>query len=369
MGMEAAEKNAKSLKGTENSIKSVTSVKACYRCERTSHNQKDCRFKDAECHNCGKRGHIATVCRSPKKKRQPGRHPSKKSGLGTKYVTTTRNQEPDSEEDVNDESLPLYTVGGGATPPIKVPLLVDGKSLTMELDTGAAITIVSEKQYKDLFSHLPLKESQVLLKTYSGEQLPVVGDVTVRVQYEQQTQEMELTVVAGEGPSLLGRNWLQHLRLNWRDIIAVSQHAMGSLDYLLDKYGDIFVDELGTIKSFSAKLHVNPQDKPKFYKARTVPYALQSAIDDELERLEREGILEKVTHSEWATPLVAVPKPDGRVRLCGDFKVTVDQSLSIDQYPLPKADDIFDALAGGRKFTKLDLTQAYRQLPLDQESK
>ena len=145
--------------------------------------------------------------------------------------------------------------------------------------------------------------------------------------------------------------------------------AVGSLEYLLDKYGDLFVDELGTIKPFSAKLHVNPQDKPKFFKARTVPYALKGAIDDELDRLEREGILEKVTHSEWATPIVAVPKPDGSVRLCSDFKVTVNQSLSVDQYPLPKADDLFDALAGGKKFTKLDLSQAYLQLPLDPESK
>ena len=367
VGVEAADKNAKSLKGTESSIKSITPGKACYRCGRTSHDQKDCRFKDAECHNCGKRGHIAPVCRSPKKKRQPRRNNSRRPGLGTKYVTTTHDQEPESEED--DESLPLYTVGGGATPPIKVPLLVDGKSLTMELDTGAAVTIVSEKQYKDLFPHLPLQESQVLLKTYSGEQLPVVSEVRVQVQYEQQIQDLVLTVVAGEGPCLLGRNWLQHLKLNWRDIKAVSQHAVGSLDYLLDKYGDLFVDELGTIKSFSAKLHVNPQDKPKFYKARTVTYALKSVIDDELDRLEREGILEKVTHSEWATPIVAVPKRGGSVRLCGDFKVTVNQSLSVDQYPLPKADDLFDALAGGRKFTKLDLTQAYLQLLLDPESK
>ena len=117
-------------------------------------------------------------------------------------MTTTHDQEPESKED--DESLPLYTVGGGATPPIKVPLLVDGKSLTMELDTGAAVTIVSEKQYKDLFPHLPLQESQVLLKTYSGEQLPVVSDVPVQVQYEQQIQDLVLTVVAGEGPCLLG---------------------------------------------------------------------------------------------------------------------------------------------------------------------
>ena len=127
------------------------------------------------------------------------------------------------------------------------------------------------------FSHLPLKESHVL-KTYTGEQLPVIGDVTVRVQYEQQTQEMDLTVVAGEGPSLLGRNWLQHLSLNWRDIKAVSQHAVGSLDYLLDKYGDIFVDELGTIKSFSAKLHVNLKTSLNFTKVVQSPMPFRGPL-------------------------------------------------------------------------------------------
>ena len=363
VGMESAERNARSLKGTETTIKTVSSSnRPCYRCGRKSHDQKDCRFKDAECHNCGKRGHIATVCRSPKNKRQPRRNDTKKQFGTNKYVTTV-------DDNASEESLPLYTVGGGATPPIKVPLSVDGKSLTMELDTGAAVTIMSERQYNDLLSNLPLRESQVLLKTYSGERLPVIGDIDVRVQHEQQSQDLVLTVVAGDGPCLLGRNWLQHITLNWREIKAVSQHAVGSLDYLLDKYGEIFVDELGTINSFTAKLHVNSEDQPKFYKPRTVPYALKSVIDDEIDRLERDGILEKVTHSEWATPIVAVPKPDGSVRLCGDFKVTVNQSLSIDQYPLPKADDLFDTLAGGKQFTKLDLSQAYLQLPLDPESK
>ena len=100
-------------------------MKACHRCGRTSHEPKDCRFKDAQCHNCGKRGHIAPVCRSPKKKHQPRRNNPKKAGLGTRYVTAANDQDPEPEED--EESLPLYTVGGGATPPIKVPLTVDGK--------------------------------------------------------------------------------------------------------------------------------------------------------------------------------------------------------------------------------------------------
>ena len=96
-----------------------------------------------------------------------------------------------------------------------------------------------------------------------------------------------------------------------------------------------------------------------------MPYALKSAIEDELERLEREDIVEKITHSEWATPIVAVPKPDGRVRLCGDFKVTVNQSLSIEQYLV---EDLFATLAGGQKFTKLDLTQAYLHFKLEPQS-
>lgn len=109
-------------------------------------------------------------------------------------------------------------------------------------------------------------------------------------------------------------------------------------------------------------------EKPKFFKSRSVPYAVKGAIEEELDRLEREGILEKVNYSEWATPIVAVPKPDGRFRICGDFKVTVNQALHVDQYPLPKVEDLFATLAGGRKFTKLDLSQAYLQLELHPDS-
>ena len=73
----------------------------------------------------------------------------------------------------------------------------------------------------------------------------------------------------------------------------------------------------------------------------------------------------KTTHSDWASPIVAVMKPSGKYRICGDFKVTVNQALMVNQYPFPKAEDIFATLAGGKKFTKLDLSQAYLQLSID----
>ena len=89
---------------------------------------------------------------------------------------------------------------------------------------------------------------------YTGEPLPVIGELNVQVRYEEQENDLALTVVAGDGPSLLGRDWLQHIKLNWREIKAVATHAIRSLEYLLDKYGDIFTDELGTIKGHCAKL-------------------------------------------------------------------------------------------------------------------
>jgi hypothetical protein len=83
-----------------------------------------------------------------------------------------------------------------------------------------------------------------------------------------------------------------------------------------------------------------------------------------------EGTLEPVEHAEWASPIVAVLKPDKKsVRICGDFKQTINPVSKLDKYPIPKAEDLFAKLAGGKKFTKLDLSQAYQQLPLDKESK
>ena len=66
---------------------------------------------------------------------------------------------------------------------------------------------------------------------------------------------------------------------------------------------------------------------------------------------------------------MAVPKKDGKFRICGDYIVRVNQALDVDQYPLPKPDDLFATLAGGKRFSKLDLSQAYQQLVLNDESK
>ena len=92
-------------------------------------------------------------------------------------------------------------------------------------------------------------------------------------------------------------------------------------------------------------------------------------VKDELDRFEGQGVIEKVPYSDWATPVVIVRKPGGKVRVCGDFKVTINPLLKTDIYPFPNPQELFQALNGGCKFTKLDLADAYLQVELNEDSK
>ena len=69
-----------------------------------------------------------------------------------------------------------------------------------------------------------------------------------------------------------------------------------------------------------AKLTLKPDATPRFVKARPVPYTMRPKIERELEKLQQVGVLSPVTWSEWATPIAAVQKSDGGVRLCETIK-------------------------------------------------
>ena len=182
-------------------------------------------------------------------------------------------------------------------------------------------------------------------------------------------QQLILLVVAGTGPSLLGRDWLQHIKLNWSILNHVSQTINPSLDSIIAKHAAVFDPKLGLIKGATAKIHVDQSATPQFCKARSVPYALHGRIEQELACLEQCGIIERVEFSDWATPVVPVFKQDGSVRLCGDYKLTVSCVAKLDTYPLPRIDDLFASLAGGQQFSKLDLAHAYQKIALEEASK
>lgn len=133
----------------------------------------------------------------------------------------------------------------------------------------------------------------------------------------------------------------------------------------------MFQEDLGTLRGFEANIEVEPNATPRFCKARTVPYALRGKVEEALNRLVEEASWNPCNFSELAAPIVPVLKSDKEsVRICGDFRMTVNPVSKLDRYLIPKIEDLFATLERGKTFTKLDLSQTYQQIQaLDEESR
>ncbi|XP_062600131.1 uncharacterized protein K02A2.6-like [Saccostrea cucullata] len=195
----------------------------------------------------------------------------------------------------------------------------------MELDTGTALSIISEQDYLSTLQDIKLHPCDKTLKSYSGHTM--------------------------------------------RPIEGITTDHVTNFDQLLKQRKIVFAEGIGKLKDIKAHLTLTDTAHPKFLKARSVPYAMCPKIEKELDRLQNEGIIRPVAHSDLATPIVPALKKNGDIRICGDYRVTVNPVLKVDQYQLPKIEDIFANLSGGRKFSKIDLTQAFHQMELDEASK
>ena len=159
---------------------------------------------------------------------------------------------------------------------------------------------------------------------------------------------------------LLGQNWLEKLNLDWPCSTIFKVTHVPALEDTLAKYEALFEKGYGHIKLYKASIQVREVAQPFFLKARPVPYALKEKVEQELQRLEDEGIIYKV--SDLATPVVLVPKKDGSLRACGDYKMTVNHCADVDQYSLPNTEELFATVAGGQVFSKIHLSHAYQQV-------
>jgi len=260
----------------------------------------------------------------------------------------------------------MFKVTSTREQPIRVTVLIEQQEVTMEIDTGASLSLINEDTWRRLGKDRSvLQESQVHLQTYTGEEIPILRSCSVTVQYKDQSQTLSVIVVPGRGPNLLGRDWLAQLKLDWETIFWTQ---CATLAQVLNAHKEVFDETLGKLKDFKAKLFVDSQAKPVFYKPRQVPQALKQKIEAELTNLEQKGIIQPVKYSNWAAPVVPILKPDGTLRLCGDYRVTVNK-FATESYPLPRIEELFSSLAGRKSFSKLDLSHAYLQIELDELSK
>ena len=176
--------------------------------------------------------------------------------------------------------------------------------------------------------------------SYSGNVIPVAGEIFTEIEYEGHNLNVKFVIVKGSKVALLGRDLLWKIRLNWQEIFKINasedQEFQEKIAQIKRKHGKVFGHgKKDTVKKKSEKVNVKLKKgiKPRFKKARSVPFASREPVECELERQVVSGVLKPVKSSAWATPIMGVPKANGDIRICGDYKVTVNPCLEEEYYP------------------------------------
>ena len=212
----------------------------CYRCGG-NHDPSSCKFKNETCYKCQKKGHMAKVCQGKKKPQKQVRRGRRLDGKGTHFVEENADQ---------DDVYAMYHLSSDRKKSFQVDLELCGRKNTMEIDTGALKTILNKATYERLRDALgPLQTSKAVLTTYTGEKIPVLGAVMVPVKYEDQHKNLNALIVKGDGPNLLGRDWLEKIRLHWNTIFHVASeiNPPSAVQNVLSKYPNVFMEGLSTL--------------------------------------------------------------------------------------------------------------------------
>ncbi|XP_055589032.1 uncharacterized protein LOC129741335 [Uranotaenia lowii] len=251
---------------------------------------------------------------------------------------------------------------------VKVDL--NGTVVRLQVDTGSDISIISSDTWCKI-GKPGLCSSTVVAKTATGKPLDICG-------------EFECTLVIN-GKSLPGllRVTSENLHLLGTDVIEVFglwsvpldtvcgqvTSSISTVEGLKSEFPSVFTEQLGLCKKVQVKLELKAGKSPVFRPKRPVAYAVHEAVNDELDRLEREKIITPVDFSDWAAPIVVVRKANGSIRICGDYSTGLNDALQPHQYPLPLPQDIFTSLANCTVFSQIDLSDAFLQVEVEDGSK
>lgn len=335
---------------------------SCYGCGG-SHLRSQCKFRSATCFVCNRTGHIAKVCKS--------------------RTAQISDEETESDCDVIQR---LNKVGGGkGTRACKhmIEVILNGSKVNMELDTGAPCGIMSKATFQSRIGNYRLLQTNRRFTSYTGHGIDCIGRVIVEVKVGSTTRKLNLYIVDGDFDSLFGREWISQfvgeidfVKLfstpeSVKEIKMASPHLSASefriLQQVLTQYEDNFSDTAGKLDCPPIKLHLKQDAKPVFAKAREIPYALRDAYAAGIDEKIAAGFYKRVDFSEWASTTHVVSKKDGRIRITGNYKPTVNPRIIVDEHPIPKPEHIFNKMNGSKLFCHLDITDAYSHLQIEDE--
>ena len=340
----------------------------CKFCGR-GHNRGNCPAYGKSCNDCGASNHFAQCC--PRTTHRP--NPQQTHYRPIREI----NRQPDTEEDECENFVGAITVEGLEKEinettlhsldveddelEWSVILESNGTNINYKLDTGSQVNVLPKKAYTKLIHKPKLHPAKMKLTAYNGTDIPVVGKCIVSLRNRNQDYKVLFIVAEMDSVPLLGLNTCKKLSLINRVMTVDCQYSN-----LIHEYTDCF-GEIGSLSKVH-HLTIDGNSSPVIQAPRQVPFALREKLKEELDRMVRLDIIDKVEGpTDWVSNLVIVEKPNGKLRVCLDPR-DLNQAIKRQHYQLPTAEDILSKMAGAKYFSKLDASSGYWQLKLDEES-
>ena len=274
----------------------------------------------------------------------------------------------DSDEILEVGTIRVNNVKESDKKSISAFLVVEGQLVNFLLDTGAECCLIP-KSFLPQKCHLSHPFPK--LRMYDGSTIESLGTVRLKVINKKNGISCNVKfIVVDKGSPILDFQTILKLKLmtvNYNNISCTQLTKTTNWESLKVKYGKLFSAGLGEFKDTYVKISLRENARPIFCKARPVPFALREKVDMALDRAVKDGTLEKVDSSDWASPTVNVTKSSGDIRLCSDFKNTLNPQILVDEYPQPTGEELFSELAGCKYFTKLDLSKCFEQFIIAEE--
>ncbi|XP_039448651.2 uncharacterized protein K02A2.6-like [Culex pipiens pallens] len=329
--------------------KTKTPKTPCWKCG-DNHYVRECPFASHTCSRCKQQGHKEGYCSSNK-------------------PTTSKQTKPKE----NVRSKGIFTVCNIGSKRKFVPVELNGTAVKLQHDSASDITIISQETWTSIGQPAarPTDESAV---TASGSSLNLLAEFQTEITIGGVTKRGRIFISDSAELNVLGIETMDLFDL-WSIPInnlvnAVHQRPDQVIEQLKQQFPEVFRSTLGRCTKAQVKLYLKPDARPTYCPKRPVAYAALPKVDAELQRLQDNGIISPVQFSDWAAPIVVVRKADNvSVRICGDYSTGLNNALESDRHPLPHPDDFFAELAGAHFFTHLDLSDAYLQVEVKEESR
>ncbi|KAI2645187.1 Retrovirus-related Pol polyprotein from transposon 17.6 [Labeo rohita] len=197
-----------------------------------------------------------------------------------------------------------------------------------------------------------------------------VGPVTYRLRQPGRRRSEQLYHINLLKKWVGTRDQLAALSLTDPVVVDINPHLSAAqkteLQHLVGQYPDVFSSRPGQTNVIQHDIRTPPGVIVRQRPYR-VPEARRQAIEEEVQEMLKLGVIEP-SRSPWSSPIVMVPKPDGTLCFCNDFR-RLNEVSQFDGYPMPRVDELLDRLGRARYISTLDLTKGYWQVPLTQTAK